>query len=67
MKIFAEVIKKVGTNKEAIKNELSKLSYKNSISLPVIEFDEDRDLKSAEFEVKIIKSGKGVPFELKQE
>ncbi len=67
VKIFAEVIRKVGTDKQAIKDELSKLYYTNGISLPVVEFDKDRDLKSAEFEIKIIKGGVGIPFELKSE
>lgn len=57
VKILATVFAKVGTEKSAVRNELAGLSYKNGISLPVIEFDEDGDLKSAEFEVKVIKGG----------
>jgi len=62
IKILAKVIEKVGTNQKAIRDELAKVSYKDAISQPLIEFDKIGDLKAAEFEVKIIKDGKAVKY-----
>ena len=56
------MIEKVGTNQKAIRDELAKVSYKDAISQPLIEFDKIGDLKAAEFEVKIIKDGKAVKY-----
>jgi branched-chain amino acid transport system substrate-binding protein len=52
--IFADVMSRVGTDKANIKDALQALSYRNGISLPLIEFDEEGDLASAEIEVKIV-------------
>ncbi|MBI4167751.1 MAG: ABC transporter substrate-binding protein, partial [Candidatus Aenigmarchaeota archaeon] len=60
--ILAEAMKKAGTNQEAIKNELAKTSYKRGVSFSTIEFDQDGDLKQAEFEIRIIRSGKSEPY-----
>jgi len=57
VKILASVMKKVGTDRKAIRDELAKTVYRDSIAVPVVEFDEQGDLKSAEFEVKVIKDG----------
>lgn len=58
VKILAKIIKSVGTDKEEIRNALVKLQYTEGISLPIIDFDENRDLRMAQSEVKIIKNGK---------
>ncbi|MFH1192526.1 MAG: ABC transporter substrate-binding protein [bacterium] len=63
IKIFAEAIKKAGTDKKAIRDALANMSYKEGMSSPLIEFDEQGDLKQAEFEVKVIKNGKGVSWQ----
>lgn len=62
VKIFAQIMNKVGTDQKAIRDELAKLSYRDGIASSLIEFDQDGDLKSAEFEVKIIKGGTAVPY-----
>jgi len=58
VKILAKVMEKAGADPRAIRDELAQISYKDAISLPVIEFDENGDLKTAEFEVKVVKNGK---------
>ncbi len=60
--ILAEVIKKEGTNKKAIRDGLAKVSYTRGVSLPLIEFNENGDLKTAEFEVKVIKNRESVIY-----
>jgi len=62
VKILAQAIAKVGTDRKAIRDELSKTVYRNSIAVPVVEFDEQGDLKSAGFEVKVIKDGGVVDY-----
>lgn len=57
IKIFAEVMNKVGTDKKAVRDELAKIKYAG-ISSPVIEFDENGDLKSAKYKVKLVKNKK---------
>lgn len=56
--ILAEAIKKVGTDRKAIRDELSRIVYKNAMATPVVEFDANRELKSPEFEAMIIRNGK---------
>lgn len=60
IKISARVIGEVGTDKEKIRNALASLSYQEAISLPSIEFDNEGDLKEAEFEVKVIRNNKAI-------
>lgn len=55
--MFAQIMKKVGTDKVAIKNELAKISY-NGLAVPKVEFDENGDIKESQYEVLVIKSGK---------
>lgn len=55
--IFAEVIGKVGTDSGAIKEELQTYKKADGISFPLIDFDDNGDLKSAEFSVKLIEDG----------
>ena len=63
MKVAALAIQKAGsTEKEAVINALYQLSY-NGVSNPTIEFDENGDLKSAIFEVMIIRNKEAVPYE----
>ena len=57
IKILGNVISKVGTNGADIRDAIAKISYKNGISLPSIEFGSDHELKEANFEVKVIKEG----------
>ncbi len=58
--IFANIIEDVGTDKTAIRNALASLSYTEAVSLPLIEFDNQGDLKEATFEVKTIKNKKAI-------
>jgi len=62
-KILFSAIEKVGTDKEKIKEELSKTFYKNGESNPVIEFDENGDIKTPIFEARIIRDKKTIPYE----
>lgn len=59
IKILAQVMKESGTDKKAVIDALAKLKY-NGISNQVIEFDENGDLKAANYEVKIIKDKKSI-------
>jgi len=54
IKIFADVMKKAGTDQKIIRDELAKISHKG-VSNPKIEFDEVGDLNSALFEFRIIR------------
>lgn len=63
IKILAQVIGKVGTGQNVIKQELTKLDYTAGVSLPEISFDADRDLKSAQVEIRIIHGGKGEVYQ----
>lgn len=58
VKILAKIIKSTGTDQKAIRDALSKLRYTEGIGMPVIDFDENGDLKTAQFEVKVVKNGK---------
>ena len=62
-KILFSAIEKVGTDKEKIKEELSKTSYKNGESNPVIELEENADIKTPIVEARIIKDKKTIPYE----
>jgi len=62
IKTLAQVIEKVGTDSKAIANELSKASFKESVAIPVVEFGSDRELKTVDFDIKIIKDGKAVEY-----
>lgn len=54
--ILAEIIGKVGADKEAIRDELQSYRKTNGVSLPLIEFDENGDLNSAEFDIRLIQN-----------
>lgn len=58
-KILLNTIKKVGTDETEIREELVKTKY-YGISNPVIEFDENRELKDANAEVLIIRNKEAV-------
>ena len=58
--VFADIMRKVGTDKQAVRDALAEERY-NGISSTVIEFDENGDLKAASYDVKLIKDGKAVP------
>lgn len=60
-KILLNAIKAAGTDREKIRDELTQTKY-YGISNPVIEFDENRELKDASAEVKIIRNGKAVSY-----
>ena len=63
VKILSSVIEKVGTDQKAIRDELAKLNYAKGVSLSLINFDENRDLKTVQFEVKIIRNGKAEVYQ----
>ncbi|MBI3334937.1 MAG: ABC transporter substrate-binding protein [Candidatus Portnoybacteria bacterium] len=58
VKIIAEAITRArSTDQKAVRDEIAKTSYQG-VSSPLIEFDENGDLKEAQFEIKVIKTGK---------
>ncbi len=59
VKIIAQIITKVGTNSEAIKNELYKTEYKGGVSAPDIKFDSNGDV-NIPYVLKTVKDGKFV-------
>lgn len=61
-KIMFNAIEKAGTDRKAIRDALAQTHYEG-ISNPVIEFDETGDLKSAVYEVKVIKDKKSENYE----
>ncbi len=54
-------IKRAGTDKVAIKNVLQQTSMQG-VSTELIEFDQDGDLKKAEYEVKVVKNKEAVNY-----
>lgn len=62
LKIIAQVIKKVGTNPTAIKNELYQTTYTGGVSSDNIQFDQNGDLKTANYTVNKIHSGVASPI-----
>ncbi len=58
IKVYAQIIGKVGTDSTAIKDELYKTVYTGGISSKEISFDANGDLKNADYNVKVIKNGK---------
>jgi branched-chain amino acid transport system substrate-binding protein len=60
IKILAQIIKEVGTDKQAIRDSLAKLRYTEGITMPMIDFDENGDLKTIQLEVRVVKDGNGV-------
>jgi branched-chain amino acid transport system substrate-binding protein len=61
-KVLFLAIEKAGLDKQKIKEALKTTSYQG-ISNPLIEFDENGDLKNPVFEVKIIKNKKSVLYQ----
>lgn len=59
--IVAEIMKKVGTESEKIKNELYKVKDYKGVS-GTISFDENGDLATANYILKIVKEGKAVEY-----
>ncbi|VVC04561.1 Periplasmic binding protein [Candidatus Burarchaeum australiense] len=59
--IVADVMKKVGTDPTAIKNELYNVQGYQGVSGP-ISFDEKGDLKDAAMQVMVVSGGKAVPY-----
>ena len=60
--LLASVINEYGTDSDALVEGLSKVSYTEGVSIPLIEFDENGDLKSAVYETKVIQNGESVPY-----
>lgn len=58
VKILAAVIEQNGTESKAIRNGLFGISYRAGISNSLIEFDENGDIKNAEYDIKSVKNGK---------
>lgn len=63
MHIAADVIARVGTDGEAIRDALAGLKYEGGATAPIIEFDEQGDLVDAQMDLLIIQDGAPVPYE----
>ena len=61
MNILAQVMKKVGSDSTDIKNELYKVSNYSGVS-GNITFDQNGDLSSANYDVKVVRDGKSVIY-----
>jgi ABC-type branched-subunit amino acid transport system substrate-binding protein len=61
-KVMFLAIEKAGLDKQKIKEALKTTSYQG-VSNPLIEFDENGDLKNPVFEVKIIKNKESVLYQ----
>lgn len=61
VKILAQVMKEVGTNSTKMKNALYKIQGYQGVS-GSISFDQNGDLSSASYDVKIVKDGKSVNY-----
>ncbi len=57
LKLIARVMEKVGVDPVDIKNELYKISYTEGVSSDKIEFDENGDVKSANYSVMQVSDG----------
>lgn len=60
-KILFETIGRAGLDKVIIKNEMSK-TYYSGVSNPIIEFDENREIKNPTFEVRVIKNQRAATY-----
>jgi len=63
IKMLAQIMKKVGTDRKAIRDELAKIKYTDGIASSLIEFDENGDLKTADYELKTVKDGQEVNYQ----
>ena len=62
-KVMLEAIEKAGKlDKQSIRDALARTSYKG-VSLPLIEFDDNGDIKTAVYEVQIIRDKKSETYE----
>lgn len=59
VKVLAQVWSEVGTDKAAVQKALTSVSHVG-LSTPTIEFDEEGDLKKAEYQVKVVKDKKAL-------
>lgn len=60
VKLISKVIEKVGTNAEAIKNELYKINYTGGVSASEIKFDSNGDFVGANYIIKVVRNGKAI-------
>jgi len=62
--VMTQAIKNAGSiDHQAIRDALAKIKYDKSVAVPVVEFDENGDLKTAEYEIKVIKNGEIVDYQ----
>jgi len=62
MKILAQVMSKAGDDRTAIKNELYNTTYTGGVSTDPIQFDQNGDLKTANYTVYQVKDGASAPL-----
>lgn len=62
--ILAEVMKQTGTDKKSLRAGLISVFYDKGISAPLIEFDDNRELKNFVLEMRAVKNGQSEPFNL---
>lgn len=61
-KVLFSAVEKAGNDRVKIREALTKISYQG-VSNPVIEFDENNELKNAVFQARIIKNKVSLPYE----
>lgn len=57
LRLFAFVMKEVGTEPEKVIEALATVRYTTGVGLPEIRFDEQRDLATAQYEVRVVRNG----------
>lgn len=63
VKLLAEVMQEHGTDSASVMEGLSEVSYTDGVGLSLIEFDENGDLTSARYDVKVIQGGESKVYE----
>ncbi len=60
VKVYAEAIRQVGTDRKAIKDYMAKTTFTDGVTADKISFDQQGDLERADFVFKVIKDNKKV-------
>lgn len=55
--LFASVMNEVGTEPDKVIEALATVRYTSGVGLPEIRFDEQRDLATAQYEVRVVRNG----------
>ncbi len=62
VEIIASALKQAGTNPEKLRQAIAATSYTTGVSFPNISFEQNGDLKAAQFEIRVVKNGKSESY-----